>query len=685
MAVNSEKETGATGVISEEFLAESRHLKRTRELILREKERLETAIDAAERTSEQLKAAAWEDHLELKDSVNLADNAVTQQELMRLHQQMTLHKRRIAELDNMYRAPYFGRLDLLYEGESDVESFYIGLRPLFDPDTYESYILDWRTPVASLFYEADLGPTCYKTGQAHVKVEVTGKKNFVIKHGKLIKIYDSDDRLYDEHLQLVLAEGSTERMQDIVSTIQAEQNRVIRRAPDASLLLTGVGGSGKTSIALHRLAYLLFRQSDLTAKNCLLISPNEEFSDYVSDLLPVLADDMLNSDTYINLLLPIVGNDIEPLGQKRFTDAGEQRVQASASPDMLPVLDDFIVRFSRANLNTEPIDIAGHVISTAEQEERLSRYAKEPHFKQAALLTEDLLDVRRKDFDHAAKKKFRKVMEKRYRETELLPIYRAFLTDDDVAAALPEIALPLDDRRLDRVDLTILCYLKQRLFEAKTLTHIYQLIIDEFQDMTLLEHVVTASLFNCPVNLYGDVRQAIRFVLPEGYLDDLAAIYGIPDDSRVDLLISYRSTREITEYSGAILGDTTIEAFHRQGDPVVEQTFSDADAQVIAIRDAVERAVEAEHSRIAVICENYSERKQLRREVNRRVYDEELKQFRTHHVFLIMTVDEAKGLEYDAVIIANRNNFDERTVKGRTRLYVACSRALHQLTVLSEG
>ena len=131
--------------------------------------------------------------------------------------------------------------------------------------------------------------------------------------------------------------GSTERMQDIVSTIQAEQNRVIRRAPDASLLLTGVGGSGKTSIALHRLAYLLFRQSDLTAKNCLLISPNEEFSDYVSDLLPVLADDMLNSETYINLLLPIVGNEIEPLGHNRFTDAGEQRDQASASPEMLPV------------------------------------------------------------------------------------------------------------------------------------------------------------------------------------------------------------------------------------------------------------------------------------------------------------------------------------------------------------
>lgn len=184
--------------------------------------------------------------------------------------------------------PYFGRID--FDDGSVVDKVYIGITHLID-DNNNYYIHDWRSPICNLFYDYEVGPAEYMAPVGKITGNVTCKRQYTIKEGKLLHIFDNNINIDDELLQEVLANESSDKMKNIVNTIQAEQNKVIRNTEDRNLIVQGIAGSGKTSVALHRIAFLLYKISNLRSNNVLIFSPNKIFSIYISNVLPELGED----------------------------------------------------------------------------------------------------------------------------------------------------------------------------------------------------------------------------------------------------------------------------------------------------------------------------------------------------------------------------------------------------------
>ena len=193
-------------------------------------------------------------------------------------------------LQKLYRIqgnPYFGRI--IFTDGINKDDVYIGITHVED-DNNNYYVYDWRSPICNLFYDYEVSKASYIAPLGKIEGEVTLKRQYTIKDGKLKHIFDNNTNIDDELLQEVLASASSEKMKNIVNTIQAEQNTVIRNTEDKNLIVEGIAGSGKTSVALHRIAFLLYRIDNLKSDNILIFSPNKVFSEYISNVLPELGE-----------------------------------------------------------------------------------------------------------------------------------------------------------------------------------------------------------------------------------------------------------------------------------------------------------------------------------------------------------------------------------------------------------
>lgn len=668
-----------------DYAAETEHLDAIQQVIRKEIAAISRANNQIEAEDLSLRSESWDEHLELKGGAGQADSAIVQQELMRLHDLKQIQDHRLRDLYRMQYSPYFGRLDFRFAGESTAERFYIGIKPLMDQRTFYNYILDWRAPLSSLYYEAEQGPASYLSPAGEIKGELTKKKQIVISAGTLRMLYDADKALYDENLRGLLDHHAAPKMRDIVATIQAEQNRLIRLDPDLSFLVLGVAGSGKTSVALHRLAYLLYRQPDLTAEGTLIISPNEAFSDYIAELLPALADDELKAQSFADFAREIIAETDSRFAKFQFDEAPRAKREAAAEPSLLTQVEAFVQRFEKGNWEALDLQLPSLTISAEELDQLRQRVNKEPHFSQARLVAEELQRRYREELPGDEHELIFRQIRDVYQETDLEVIYEQFLA----ATELPPV-LKARGERLDRVDLGLMALLAQLLYEPYRRAEIRQMVVDECQDLSLLEHWLLKSAVACPVNLYGDLRQAVRFTLPAQYLEQMLALYHIRPEQLYALNRAYRSSYEITMYSRDFLQDPSIEAFERHGQPVVEQSFRSPEEQALQLVQAIQSIFEAGQRSVAILGSKEDVRalealaKRLEgpiNELNSRLSRAEREE--APYRLDLLTADHAKGLEFDAVLIANRQNFDEQSRLGRTRLYVAMTRALHSLYVFS--
>ena len=205
---------------------------------------------------------------------------------------------RIKTLERQLKSPYFARLDFKEDGE-EVESFYIGLSTVENEEDFEFIVFDWRSPVSNMFYDFEVGPAYYKAPNRTINGQIEFSRQFNIKNGKIVFMHNSNESLCDENLSTMLSRNATEKMKNIVATIQKEQNDIIRNDDSKILFIQGAAGSGKTSIALHRAAYLLYKnRKNLTADNILIFSPNEVFAEYISDVLPDLGESNILQTTF---------------------------------------------------------------------------------------------------------------------------------------------------------------------------------------------------------------------------------------------------------------------------------------------------------------------------------------------------------------------------------------------------
>ena len=239
----------------------------------------------------------WENYTEM-DQYGY-ENYDNQQALLSRVNAHTENQKYQRRLRKMQDSPFFGSVDFIYEGEDEAESFYIGIGNFAERPGSVPLIYDWRAPVSGLFYDYDRGPGCYEAPGGRMEGEISSKWQYKIRHGQMIYEFESDMKIDDDILKQELGASGDTQLKSIVSTIQKEQNAIIRNTKDRILVIQGAAGSGKTSVALHRIAYLLYHsRKNLHASNVLILSPNSVFADYISHILPELGEENIREMSF---------------------------------------------------------------------------------------------------------------------------------------------------------------------------------------------------------------------------------------------------------------------------------------------------------------------------------------------------------------------------------------------------
>lgn len=581
-------------------------------------------------------------------------------------------------------SPYFGRLDFQPDDAgTGPRTAYIGRHSFRDEDGLA--VLDWRSPFAGMFYDADLGPAGYDAPTGPVAGRIHRKRQLTVTAGVLQHAADTDQTVRDEVLQRELGRSTDPSMRSIIATIQREQNQVIRDESDRTLVIQGVAGSGKTSIALHRIAYLLYRRRDrLRAEHVAILSPHSVFSDYISRVLPELGEEPVST-----LALTDIAE--AQLGRVAFAPAPDplagdspaaERARLTADAEYHRRLEAHTARAVESCFAPTDLDIAGRDVTADWLAERFAALAPRPVKARLAQIAGDIVDRAGppRTFGPPVPRRaaVAKTLTGMLTVTSPMALYRAVCRDLGIPVRLA------GPNTLPWADVFGYLYVKHRFDGLLTRTDTRHLVIDEMQDYTPTQYAVIRAVFPCTMTVLGDVDQALdphhRWTT-----DTLAAQF---DPAHlVELRRSYRSTAPIMQFAGAVRGGDPIDTVDRPGPAPVVHACADHPAQVRRVADQIERFHAGGTGTLAVIA---------RTAEHARAWADALAP--TGQVTLVgdagaglsagicvLPVRTAKGLEFDEVIIVDTDAETYGSPVDRGLLYTASTRALHRLTLTHTG
>lgn len=584
-------------------------------------------------------------------------------------------------LEKQTSRPYFARIDFKSNGQE--EKIYIGLGLVKDGQS--PIVYDWRAPISSMYYDFDIGNAHYSCEEGRIEGDITLKRQFSIEDQKLKYFIDTSQTINDEILQEVLSKNTSSKMKEIVSTIQREQNQLIRVDEMKNMLVQGVAGSGKTSVALHRAGYLLYKNKDITSDEILILSPSSLFSDYISQVLPELGEDNLLQGTFLNIAKAELGTKIlsrESLVDELILNKKEDKLLSVAYKSSFSFLEDLIDFLKNTFTKTfRPRQLS---FSTKESENPLFVFTKEemeklffetykdlPVSKRISYMSEYLIErfnLKKKEF-LPIKDRFAKMLYNFFPTTDLNKILSLFLLTKGIDENKTNI--------FEYDDLAGLLIIKEFMFGIKTDDKVKYLIIDEMQDFTPAHFYIFNKIWPCPKLLLGDINQCIEKKLSKDYLHMLS------DYLKADLITlnkTYRSTKQISQFCQKIIGLTDVINVNRDGEkPEIIKTAD----QTMTIKACVlENQDQFKH--IAVVCKTSQEAKEiyedLSKVLNVKLLDE--KQTTLKDKVLITTATCCKGIEFDYVIIPNCDEYNYKDGLDQNLLYIAGTRALHKLTIL---
>ena len=656
-----------------------------------------------------------------------------------------IEHRLVKQLRALERTPYFGRIDFWEEGADRAESIYIGVHSLLNPATGWPMIYDWRAPISSMFYDFGLGEAHYVGPGGVYKGKITLKRQYGIKNRKLIYMFDNELKIDDEILQETLGRNASVKMRTIVNTIQREQNQAIRNDRDARLLVEGAAGSGKTSVALHRVAYMLYKYRDtIQPENILVFSPNRIFSDYISQVLPDLGEENVPQLTFREFAEAFfdwqwdVETQVAYLEQLLQRDEqGRKQLLASCSfkcsPGFRLVLDRLIDLVSTEAARFEDVYFGKKLLISAQEQERMfaENWSYLPVQKRLLKIRQRIMHVLRplkkrriraafhalcqeEAFEHetwwtVAREAVRRVrsnlepvlslLKNRY-QVDSIAWYRRLWQDSalwsEVAGQLcPPVGAGESLRSLDRgvisfEDVVPLLYLKGELEGYPLRRGILHVVVDEVQDYAPLQlYVLTKTFPQARYTLVGDVSQSLHPYVWGSGVEGLEALFTDLDLATVRLNRSYRSTEEIFRFCSALLGGSRGETLLRRGrKPAVHRAHPGQETGLIA--ELVQANLQAGYETVAVVAKTVQECQEIHAALRGQelglepsLLIRETGQFQKG--VLVLPVFLAKGLEFDAVVIADASASSFGADYDRRLLYVACSRALHNLDLVYSG
>jgi len=640
-----------------------------------------------------------------------------------------LHKKKHI-LIRMLDSPYFGRIRIQEAGHGP-EDIYIGISTLWGPDG-APMIYDWRAPVCSLFYEAEPGVVSYRAPAGEIPVTMTLKRQYRIEKGVMRALFDTDLKIDDPILQDMLSRQTSTWMRNIVTTIQRRQNQAIRAEGPRHLLVHGPAGSGKTSVALHRAAWLLYRYKDtLTRENILILSPNAIFSDYISEVLPSLGEEPVLTRTFMELMRErLRGCRLEDPYQQTealLTHRGDPRTEArlasiacKSSTAFLRKLDAYVhalesdwpyfapIRYQDTTIMelTEIKRIYGRTRgSVAARLDRVRAAGLQRIHQFRKALTQQILEALSSEDGYASRREMRararlraaqelKEIRERWNTDTALSAVKAYgdclqrIAENetgDIADFCRESVRYVRAGYLRAEDVGAAAYLAARLGSEIRDTRVRHIILDEVQDYTPVQIAYLAQAYpQSRLTLVGDINQRALIGNQLSRFSDI----GLDDMEEVELDTSYRSTSEITHFCNAILGDAatgTIQAVDRHGPSVLRIPCGDGE-DLLRRAESLLREWGDTYGSVALITRTMATARRLHDRL-RDTYPIHLMEAgqRTFvHGAVLAPVYLAKGLEFDAVAVLcpGDDAYDENE---RLLYYTACSRALHALCVLYEG
>lgn len=636
-------------------------------------------------------------------------------------------------------SPYFGRFDFKEDGETITEKFYIGLHNIYDADGEgDILVYDWRAPISSIYYRNELGRASYSAPDGEISGEVSLKRQYRIENSTLKYFFDSSRVITDDILQETLAHNASPKMQNIVRTIQNEQDKVIRDSTSDLLITQGVAGSGKTTIALHRIAYLLYHSAakELSSKNIIIISLSNVFSTYISDILPQLGEENVKETTFGDIAYKLTGStvgykrvefidkllDLEKIGTAELM---KSTLLFKGSKVFLQIIDRFLRYYERRLINFSDISYGGNIIEMREALKGIFLHNKTgmpalSRLRRIETIIKSKIDVLQSNYHKQLQEKIKAMQGHQYdyksvarliaiKKAEAVrrqiatftalnafDIYRELFRDWNRFMKISKgLVLPKNIREIfentkkalmngaEYDDMAALCYISLLLDYPSGFDDIKHVVVDEAQDYMPVHYAIFAKLFPfASFTVLGDVEQSVETCASSEFYNEISEVLNKKRSILLTLKRSYRSSYEITNFSLKIPRKRPeITAFERhekepelifcEDEKLEEKIITDVG---LALKDGFETA--------AIICAESRQARKLYERLSKKMQITLVeKSGEVKRGILVIPAYLSKGLEFDCVFIPHLDDENFGGFFSQNLLYVACTRALHRLTI----
>lgn len=652
---------------------------------------------------------------------------------------------KLINLNKCLDKPYFARIDFTNEDNKKKDICYIGKVGVLDPDN-NIITVDWRAPISSLYYDSNIGKTSYDAPEGNIKGSLDLKRQIEIENGELLSFFDVDTVSNDELLKPYLGVNADNRLKNIVSSIQSEQNAIIREKLQKNIIVQGVAGSGKTTVALHRIAYLVYNNRDkINSNQYMVIGPNKLFINYISSVLPdldvtnvsqltyeELTHDFLDEDFKVidsshNLLLAVekkLNVNVEKIKTSLLYKQAIDKYIRCFEKTLIPnkdfsfkdfnILSENVIRKVYYQVNEEypnydlqskinkSILLLGKIIEN-NYDHYISKLGDFTHqqFIKNKDKREDVIKIQ-KDFEsikkelgnnckQSLKKYFSKI------DTKILMLYKNFIfdidnyidIDTDTDCLKKNTLQTLKEKEVSFEDLAALLYLKYKVKGIADYNKYRHVVIDEAQDLGEFNFYVLNKIMNKAIfSIFGDIAQSIYAYRGIENWDNVKMCF-TKECEVIELLKSYRTTIEIMEAANNVtdhLGLNKAEPVIRHGSDVVLNKMDKMNS-VNYIYNRIIDFVNKGYKSIAVISKTYEEADYLNMELrNLGLNVNHISDSKELYEGGICTIPSylAKGLEFDAVILENvsENNYSSKQKLDMRLLYVSMTRSLHELDMI---
>ena len=625
---------------------------------------------------------------------------------------------KILLLEKMIKSPYFARIDFKFDDEDEFEKIYIGRSSLRKNSYQEMYVYDWRSPIASIFYRFMTGEAFYDAPCGRVTGELNLKRQYEIKNGKLEYFFDSDVQIADEFLRQLLSQNTTAKMKAIVETIQHEQDVVIRDMENDLLMVQGVAGSGKTSIALHRAAYLMYQglQTKLSANNIMIISPNSIFEQYISNVLPELGEDNVISSVFEDILSALlIGRKIQSrndflenlIVNSKYKEISRNSIEFKTSSFFREILDQFLIDIPRQWIEFEDVYYEGKcVVSRQILKDKILGRTETPLGIKLEQLEDYILEQifgTGKGRGHKEEKNLIKQEIQKFIKIDIVELYKilfsneayfySLLQNSNLSQGIKSIweytRENLEADRLYYDDAIAIAYLYLKIYGTNKYKNIKQVVIDEAQDYYPLQYEIFNLLFsNAKFTILGDMKQTLAKKEDISFYEQIQKILNKKKSSLIMLDKSFRCTNEILNFSLKFIEQSSqIKSFNRNGDSPKVYIADNSEIFIDEIVKEINLCQEKGFQSICLICKTEKNSIYLFNKIKHKLDIQLIKNGSVSDLqgVFILPVYMSKGLEFDAVLICDADSQNYHDEDDKNLLYVACTRALHKLSLFCEN